>query len=77
MYTELMATPKPVRYYTPKEYYEMEAQSDERHEYYDGEIFVMTGGSARHGMIGVNIVRHLGNKLEATPCIPFGPDLKL
>lgn len=72
-----MGTPEPLRRYTPAEYYELEAAADARSEFYDGEIFLMSGGSARHSMIGGNILRHLGNKLEGTPCHPFGPDLKM
>src|SRR5437762_3035052 len=72
-----MTTPEPVRRFTPEEYYRLEAQADHRSEYYNGEIFAMAGGSARHSMIGGNILRHFGNKLEGTPCVPFGSDLKL
>jgi Uma2 family endonuclease len=66
-----------VRRYTPDEYYRLEAQADHRSEFYDGEIFAMAGSSLRHNRICANIIRHLGNKLESTPCVPFSSDLKL
>ena len=72
-----MGIAEPIRRYTSAEYYALEAEADERSEYFDGEIFVVSGGSARHSMIGGNIIRHLGNQLLGTPCNPFGPDLKL
>ena len=72
-----MGTPEPLHRYTLAEYYELEAAADARSEFYDGEIFLMAGGSARHSMIGGNILRYLGNQLEGTPCHPFGPDLKM
>jgi Uma2 family endonuclease len=73
----MMTTPEPIHRYTPEEYYRLEAQADHRSEFYNGEIFAMAGGSARHSMIGGNVLRHFGNKLEGTRCVPFGSDLKL
>jgi Uma2 family endonuclease len=72
-----MSYAQQVRRYTPDEYYRLEAQAEHRSEFYDGEIFAMAGGSARHNRICLNILRQLGNKLEGTPCGPFGLDLKL
>ena len=71
-----MSISQHVRRFTPDEYYRLEAEADYRSEFYDGEIFAMAGGSARHSRICANILRHLGNKLEGTPCVPFGSDLK-
>jgi len=72
-----MSHAQQVRRYTPDEYYRLEVQADYRSEYYDGEIFAMAGGSIRHSRISGNIYRHLANKLEGAPCVPFGSDLKL
>jgi Uma2 family endonuclease len=72
-----MSYAQKVRRYTPDEYYRLEVQADHRSEFYDGEIFAMAGGSARHNRICLNILRHLGDKLEGRPCVPFGLDLKL
>ncbi len=72
-----MSHAQQLRRFTPDEYYRIEAQADFRSEYYDGEIFAMAGGSLRHNRISVNIIRHLGSKLEGTPCVPFSSDLKL
>ncbi|NEQ22675.1 MAG: Uma2 family endonuclease, partial [Microcoleus sp. SIO2G3] len=33
------------RYYTPEEYLEVEINSEERHEYIDGEVIPVTGGT--------------------------------
>lgn len=33
------------RYYTPEEYLALEEKSEEKHEYHDGEIIPMTGGT--------------------------------
>ncbi|MGB0564548.1 MAG: Uma2 family endonuclease [Spirulinaceae cyanobacterium] len=40
--------------YTPEEYLELEAQGQERHEYRNGEIIAMTGGTANHNRISLN-----------------------
>lgn len=37
--------------YTPDEYFEFEVNSDPRHEYINGEIIPMTGGTPEHNEI--------------------------
>jgi Uma2 family endonuclease len=37
--------------YTPETYLEFELSSDERHEYIDGELIPMTGGTPNHNEI--------------------------
>jgi Uma2 family endonuclease len=72
-----MSHARQLRRFTPEEYYRIEAQADFRSEYFNGEIFAMAGGSLEHARTCANILRHLSNKLEGTPCIPYGSDLKL
>lgn len=57
--------------YTIEEYLEMEEASQERHEYYQGEIFAMSGPKVPHGIISGNTFLALGNKLKGKPCRPF------
>ena len=68
------------RRYTPAEYFAMEEQSEVRHEYYDGEIFAMAGGTKSHNLITQNVTlsafrRHNmngdGNKLRQPQCCYF------
>ena len=40
---------------SPEEYLEFERNSEERHEYFDGEIFVMFGANRNHSLISVNL----------------------
>ncbi len=40
---------------TPREYFEWEAQQASRYEYFDGDVFAMTGGSIPHADIALNI----------------------
>lgn len=48
-----------VRRYTPEEYLAQEEIADFRHEYRDGEIVPMTGGSDNHNGIVVNLCAFL------------------
>jgi Uma2 family endonuclease len=46
---------KKTRKYTIEEYLEMERESIERHEFIDGEVFLMSGESDNHGIISMNL----------------------
>ncbi len=65
------------KYYTLEEYFELETKSDEKHEFYKGEIFAMSGGSFNHNLIASNILIALGKQLSSKPCFPLGSDLKV
>lgn len=67
----------PKRLYTLEEYLELDRHSDERYEYFDGEVFAMAGGSLEHLRISKNITRHLENKLEGKPCEAFPFDMRV
>ena len=64
-------------HYTIQEYLEMEKQALEKHEYYNGEIFAMSGASARHNIIAVNILTRLANDLKGKSCRPYGSDTRI
>ncbi len=40
--------------FTPEEYFAWEEQQLERHEYMDGEVYAMSGGTIDHGTIALN-----------------------
>jgi Uma2 family endonuclease len=65
------------RYYTIEEYLEMENASEEKHEYYQGEIFAMSGAKTQHNIITGNLYANLWNKLRGKPCKPFGSDQRV
>lgn len=46
----------------------MENDAEERHEYQDGEILAMAGGSPDQSFIIANFVREAGNALKGKPC---------
>lgn len=64
-------------HFTPNEYREMEETAKERHEYRDGEIIVMPGGSEIHSAIASNILIYLGFLLRDTDFRFYGGDLRV
>ncbi len=63
--------------YTIEEYLEMENAATEKHEYYKGEIFAMSGAKLQHNIITTNVLVALANKLTGKPCRPFGSDMRI
>ncbi|MBY0478522.1 MAG: Uma2 family endonuclease [Chitinophagaceae bacterium] len=53
---------------SPKEYLEMERASDEKHEYFDGQVYDMSGASLKHIKIAVNLTIQIGKFLEDKEC---------
>ncbi|NJR17323.1 MAG: Uma2 family endonuclease [Calothrix sp. CSU_2_0] len=65
------------KYYTSEEYLELELNSQERHEYLDGEIVVMTGGTPNHNKIAGNFSAALNFALKRQPYQVFITDQRL
>lgn len=63
--------------YTIEEYLEIEEASEEKHEYYQGEIFAMSGPKVPHGIISGNTFGLLFNKLKGKPCRPFNGEQRI
>jgi len=64
----------PQHYYSLDEYFALEHAGDARFEYWDGDIFCMSGGSRAHGMISFNVALALGNGLRGGKCRAFTAD---
>ncbi len=60
-----------------EEYLEMENASLEKHEYYQGEVFSMSGAKLPHNTITSNLMTVLGQKLKGKKCKPFGSDMRI
>lgn len=63
--------------YTYAEYLALERRTDQRHEYFDGEMFLMAGGTPRHAKVLSNANVALGAALGDRPCQAFSSDLKI
>ena len=48
-----------------------------RNEYYNGEIFAMSGASREHNLIAGNLFRDIGNQLENRPCETYMNDMRV
>ncbi|SMF93435.1 Endonuclease, Uma2 family (restriction endonuclease fold) [Methylomagnum ishizawai] len=59
------------------EYLALEAQSRVRHEYVDGQVYAMAGGSQRHNRIALNVASSLLSALRGKPYRVFMSDVKL
>jgi Uma2 family endonuclease len=63
--------------YTIEEYLEMENAATEKHEYYQGEIFAMSGAKIQHNIVTTNILVGLTNRLEGKPCQPYNSETRI
>ena len=60
-----------------KEYLEWEPQQDLRHEYINGEVFAMTGGTLAHNDITLNLYRTLYPQVRSRGCRINVADVKV
>ena len=64
---------------TLEEYIELDKNSEERLEYFDGEIVSMSGGSLSHNRISTNVITglHNHNRSANQGCSVFPADMRL
>ncbi len=60
-----------------EDYLKLDAQSNIRHEFYQGEIFAMTGGTFNHAKVSLNISTCLQTQLHGKPCQPMNSDMRV
>jgi Uma2 family endonuclease len=63
--------------YTYAEYVALEESSSTKHEYLQGEIYAMAGGSEEHSALAAEVLRVLGNTLGDRPCRAHTSDLRI
>jgi Uma2 family endonuclease len=56
------------RRYTAEEYFALEAQSQLRHEFFEGEVFAMAGESIAHNTIALNVAMGCRQALRGKQC---------
>ncbi len=62
---------------TPEEYFTWEEQQLEKHEYIDGQVYAMSGGSVNHGRIAIRFTALFDAHLDGSNCIPGNSDIKI
>lgn len=65
------------KFITEQEYLDAERVSLDKHEYYKGEIFAMSGASISHNEISANTIYELKRKLKGKTCRPYSSDLRI
>jgi Uma2 family endonuclease len=73
----MTAQPNLNRKYTVEEYIELYKNSEERFEYFDGEIVLVAPSKVSHSGIVANIIRAIGNHLKDRPCRVFDFDVAI
>lgn len=71
-----MVAPARLHRYTYADYVLLEEHSQVRHEFLDGEIYAMPGGTPEHAALAAAALRHLGNQLPAG-CRTYTSDLRV
>ena len=70
------ALKKTQRKYTLEEYAELEKKSEEKLEFYDGDIWSMAGASPKHELLVGNTITALNIVLRGRGCRVFSSNLK-
>jgi Uma2 family endonuclease len=68
---------RPLHRYTYAEYVALERFSTTKHEFLDGEIYAMAGGSEDHSAIAANVLAALVNAIGERPCRAHTSDLRI
>jgi len=68
---------QPKTFLTPEEYLAIERKAKYKSEYFNGEMFAMSGASPSHVLIVTNVVAELRGQLKQRPCTVYSTDLRL
>ena len=71
------AVRKPDNRISEEAYFALEKRTDTRHEFIDGYVYAMVGGSFNHGRITQTLARKIGNHLDGKPCDVFSESAKI
>ena len=60
-----------------EEYVEWEETQLERHEFHDGEVLAMSGGTGEHSVVNSNLNREIGNRVKGKSCTVFDSGIRV
>ena len=63
--------------YTAEEYFALEEQSEVRHEFFDGEVFAMAGGTKSHNLIKGNMMVNIRAGVRQKGCRAYDESVRL
>ena len=72
-----MSHAQPQHRFDADAYLAWEAAQSERHEYFQGEVFAMAGGTQNHNTVALNTAIALRSHLKGTPCQVFISDVRV
>src|SRR5688500_8891652 len=72
-----MGLPQPIHRCTPEEYLRLERDASEKHEFYRGEVFAMSGGSHQHSLVIANVIGEVRNRLKGSTCRIYDSNLRI
>jgi Uma2 family endonuclease len=72
-----VSTARGLHRYTYADYVAVELQSPTKHEFLDGEIYAMAGGSEEHSALAAEVLRMFGNAVVGRACRVHTSDLRV
>ena len=72
-----MVGPRRLHRFTYADYVAVENDSTTKHEFLDGEIYSMAGGTEDHSALAVEVLRVLANAIGDKPCRAHTSDLRI
>jgi Uma2 family endonuclease len=73
----MISTLAPPKVYSIDEYRQLEESAEERHEYHDGELVTMTGGTLNHARLISNLIFLLRLAFQEMPFEVYGGELRI
>jgi Uma2 family endonuclease len=72
-----MGLPATKHRYTVEEYLRREAAALDKHEFHEGEILAMSGGTYRHSLIAANVIGALWSRFGDSRCRPLDSNMRV
>jgi Uma2 family endonuclease len=67
----------PHHHYSLQDYLAVEGMGPVRHEFLNGAIYAMAGGTPEHAALSAEVLERLGSHLRGGPCRAYGADLRI
>lgn len=75
--SEAPVSTQPKTYITPEQYLEIERKAEFKSEYYQGEMFAMSGAKAPHNVLSLNVAAELRQQFRSRPCRVYTNDMRV
>ena len=72
-----MGAEEKINFVSVEDYLEGEKSSELKHEYVDGQVYAMSGGTANHSAVSVNFQSGLREQLRDSSCRAFNSDFNV